>query len=189
MKVFSLISKQAPRAILAVAACSLLPVPGLSQALQEEIVVTARKRDETLLEIPVAVSTLNQDQIIERSILDTESLSAFTPGFTLQNIGQGGTSGRNNPNIRFRGLGVQASQPASRAGAVFWDGAYVSDGVGVLPLIDLERVEVIKGPQTAFFGRNTFAGAVNYLPAMPTDEVTGRLITRTRLTPTATATK
>jgi len=164
-------------------ALSLLPVTGFAAAheegevLQEEIVVTARKREESLLEIPVAVSTLNQKEIIERSIIDTEQLSAYTPGFTLQNIGQGGTSGRNNPNIRFRGLGVQASQPASRAGAIFWDGAYVSDGIGVLPLIDLERAEVIKGPQTAFFGRNTFAGAVNFIPARPTDEVSGRLIT------------
>jgi iron complex outermembrane receptor protein len=163
-------------------AFSLLPLTGFAEAhsegaaLQEEIVVTARRREESLLEIPVAVSTLNQNEIIERSIIDTQSLSAYTPGFTLQNIGQGGTSGRNNPNIRFRGLGVQASQPASRAGAIFWDGAYVSDGIGVLPLIDLERAEVIKGPQTAFFGRNTFAGAVNFIPARPSDEVSGRLI-------------
>jgi iron complex outermembrane receptor protein len=183
LKVFSLVSEKSPRALLAVAVavatCSLVPVAAYSQdesRVVEEIVVTARMREETLLEIPVAVSVLNQDQIIERGIFDTAQLSDFTPGLTLQNFGQGGTSGRNNPNIRFRGLGVQASSPAARAGAIFWDGAYISDGVGVLPLIDLERVEVIKGPQTAFFGRNTFAGAVNYLPARPTDEVEGRII-------------
>ena len=158
----SLLTAQTPRALLVVAVAaastSLIPatVYGQSERLvQEEVLVTARKREETLLEIPVAVSTLNQDQIIERGIFDTAQLSDFTPGLTLQNFGQGGTSGRNNPNIRFRGLGVQASSPAARAGAIFWDGAYISDGVGVLPLIDLERVEVIKGPQTAFFGRNT----------------------------------
>ena len=168
-------------AITSLACFSLVPLTGYAAShtegeMMQEIVVSARKREETLLEVPIAVSTLNQEQIIERSIIDTQELSAFTPGFTLRNIGQGGTSGRNNPNIRFRGLGVQASQPASRAGAIFWDGAYISDGVGVLPLIDLERVEVIKGPQTAFFGRNTFAGAVNYLPARPTDELAGRVI-------------
>lgn len=172
-------AKAAGWAALAVTASAALPHTALAQQerlVQEEIVVTARKREETLLEIPVAVSTLNQDDIITRSIFDTADLSNFTPGLTLQNFGQGGTSGRNNPNIRFRGLGVQASSPAARAGAIFWDGAYVSDGVGVLPLIDLERVEVIKGPQTAFFGRNTFAGAVNYLPARPSDEIEGRVI-------------
>lgn len=163
-------------------ACSLVPLTGFAAAhsegaaLQEEIVVTARRREESLLEIPVAVSTLNQDEIIERGVFDTQDLSAFTPGFQLQNFGQGGTSGRNNPNIRFRGLGVQAASPAARAGAIFWDGAYISDGVGILPLFDLERVEVIKGPQTAFFGRNTFAGAVNYIPSRPGDEINGRLI-------------
>jgi iron complex outermembrane receptor protein len=179
MKKFSLVEGTAPRALLALTACSLVPVTGFTQnapGIREEVVVTARKREETLQEIPVAVTSLNQSEIIERAIFDTAQLSDFTPGLTLQNFGQGGTSGRNNPNIRFRGLGVQASSPAARAGAIFWDGAYISDGVGVLPLIDLERVEVIKGPQTAFFGRNTFAGAVNYLPARPSDELEGRII-------------
>ena len=152
----------------------LLPTTGLYADL-EEITVTARKRDETLLEIPVSVSALSQADIVNRGIIDSESLSQFTPGFDLQNLGQGGTSGRENPGIRFRGVAVQQASPASRSGAIFWNGAYVSDGIGVLPLIDLERAEVIKGPQNAVFGRNTFAGAVNYIPAKPTEELSGRV--------------
>lgn len=145
-----------------------------ASAQLEEIIVTARKRDETALEIPISITALSQEALTDRGITTTEGLSDYTPGFTLQNLGVGGTSGRENPIYRFRGVAVQQTSPAARAGAVFWDGAYISDGVGILPLIDLERAEVIKGPQTAFFGRNTFAGAVNYLPAQPGDEVSGR---------------
>ena len=139
------------------------------------IVVTARKRDETLLEIPVSVSAFAQGDLDKLGITDVATLSDFTPGFKFENEGTAGASGRLNPQIRFRGVGVQASTPSSRAGAIFWDGAFISDGAGIVPLVDLERVEVIKGPQTAFFGRNTFSGAVNYIPAAPTAEFGGRL--------------
>lgn len=142
----------------------------------DEIIVTARKRDETVLEIPVSVSAFSQDTIEKLGITDAASLSDFTPGFKFENEGTGGFSGRSSAQIRFRGVGVQASTPSSRAGAFFWDGAYISDGAGLIPLMDLERAEVIKGPQTAFFGRNTFSGAVNYIPAAPTDELSGKLI-------------
>ena len=145
-----------------------------ASAQVEEIVVTARKRDETQLEIPVAVSVLSQDGLDDRGVTTTEGLSNYTPGFDFQNLGQGGTSGRENPSIRFRGVAVQQSSPASRAGAIFWNGAYISDGAGILPLVDLERAEVLKGPQSAVFGRNTFAGAVNFISKEPTDEITGR---------------
>ena len=118
----------------------------------EEIVVTARKRSESVLEIPVSVSAFSQEEIDALGMNTLEALSTVTPGFAFQNVGPGGTGGRHNPNIRFRGLGVQQASPASRAGAVFWNGGYISDGAGILPLIDLQRVEVLKGPQTAFFG-------------------------------------
>lgn len=130
--------------------CLTLPLGAAAQGssvVLAEVVVTARKREESVLEIPVSVTTLSQDQIVDRGIVDTQELSNFTPGFTLQNTGQGGAAGRGNPNIRFRGLGVQQDSAAARAGAIFWDGAYLSDGIGILPLIDLERVEVIKGPK------------------------------------------
>ncbi len=140
----------------------------------EEIVVTARKRSETLLEIPVSVSAFPAEKIDQLGVNNLESLSAYTSGFAFQNVGQGGTGGRQNPNIRFRGQGVQQESGASRAGAVFWEGTYISDGAGILPLMDLARVEVIKGPQTAFFGRNTFAGAVNFIPAEPGEDFAGK---------------
>lgn len=159
---------------VAIFSASLAAEAVAQQMAIEEITVTSRKREESLLEIPISVSAFSQADIDAAGINTLEALSQFTPGFTFQNVGQGGAGGRQNPNIRFRGIGVQQASPASRAGAVFWDGGYISDGAGILPLIDLERVEVIKGPQNAFFGRNTFAGAINYLPAEPGDEFSGK---------------
>lgn len=160
--------------VAAVCAAALMGIQDIAAQELEEIVVTARKRDESVLEIPLSVSAYTQNDLDELGMNTIEQLSSVTTGFTFQNISQGGTGGRHNPNIRFRGLGVQVESPASRAGSVFWNGGYISDGAGILPLIDLERVEVLKGPQTAFFGRNTFAGAVNYIPAQPGDEFGGK---------------
>ena len=137
------------------------------------IIVTARKREETLLEVPIAISAFSQDEISELGVQTAAQLSNYTPGFDFQETGQGGSSGRENPNIRFRGVAVQNENPAARAGAVFFEGAYLSAGAGLIPLFDVGRVEVIKGPQNAFFGRNTFAGAVNFIPTEPGDELEG----------------
>ena len=160
--------------IAAVFAAALMGIQDIVAQELEEIVVTARKRDESVLEIPVAVSAYSQEDLDALGMNTLEQLASVTPGFVFQTIGAGGFGGRYNPSIRFRGLGVQQATPASRAGAVFWKGGYISDGAGILPLMDLERIEILKGPQTAFFGRNTFAGAVNYIPAKPGDEFSGK---------------
>lgn len=161
--------------VAAVCAAALMSIQDVAAQQFEEIVVTARKRDESVLEIPVAVSAYSQEDLDALGMNTLEQLASVTPGFVFQTIGAGGFGGRYNPAIRFRGLGVQQATPASRAGAVFWNGAYISDGAGILPLVDLERVEILKGPQTAFFGRNTFAGAVNYIPATAGDEFSGKV--------------
>lgn len=135
-----------------------------------EIVVTARKREETLVEIPVAVTAFSQKDLDRLGVNSLEALSAFSPGLDFNN------SSRVTPLIRFRGLEAVVNTPASRTGAVFWDGSYISDGVSILPLFDLGRVEVIKGPQNAFFGRNTFSGAVNFIPVEPGDKLSVRAL-------------
>ena len=137
----------------------------------EEIVVTARKRDENIYEIPISVSAMSQLQLDRTGINNPEDLSAFIPGLDFQ--GSTSTGSRQNPAIRFRGLNQQLITPSSQIGALFWDGSYVGGGGGFLPFTDIERVEVIKGPQTAYFGRNTFSGAVNIIPKLPGDEFEG----------------
>ncbi len=136
----------------------------------EEIVVTARKRDENIYEIPVSVSALTDAMLEEAGIDNAQDLSAFIPGLDFRQIGFGG---RNNANIRVRGMIQQIITPSTQIGALFYDGSYVGGGGGFLPIGDVERVEVIKGPQTAYFGRNTFAGAINYIPKLPGDEWEG----------------
>lgn len=137
-----------------------------------ELVVTARKRDERLLDVPVAVSALGQDLLERADITSPSELSNFVPGLDFQNASAGTDGGGSNPNITFRGVRQQLSSASNQVGAIFWDGSYMGAGAGILPIEDLERVEVIKGPQTAYFGRNTFAGAINYIPKKAEDRFT-----------------
>lgn len=139
----------------------------------EEIVVTARKRDENIYEIPVSVSALSAGQLERAGVDNPEELSSFVAGLDFQ--GSTSTGSRQNPSIRFRGLNQQLITPSSQIGALFWDGSYIGAGGGFISLGDVERVEVIKGPQTAYFGRNTFSGAVNIIPALPGDEFEGNV--------------
>jgi iron complex outermembrane receptor protein len=150
-----------------------LALPATQQAFAqgaglEEVVVTARKRAENIFEIPVSVTAVSQDDLDNAGIDDAEDLSSFVAGLEFQ--GSTATGGRQNPSIRFRGMNQQIITPATQVGALFWDGSYIAGGGAFLPLADVERVEVIKGPQTAYFGRNTFSGAVNIIPREAGDE-------------------
>ena len=142
------------------------------------IVVTARKREEKLIDVPVAVTALGRSTMELADISNPVELSAFTPGLDFQQAAQGTDGGGSNPNITFRGIRQQLSSQANQVGAIFWDGSFMGAGSGILPIEDLQRVEVIKGPQTAYFGRNTFAGAINYIPQAAGDEfsVNGELL-------------
>ena len=138
----------------------------------EEIVVTARKRDENIYEIPVSVSAFSDAMLSQAGIDNAQDLSNYTPGLDFRQFDFGG---RNTPNIRVRGMIQQVITPSTQIGALFWDGSYIGGGGSFVPLGGLERVEVIKGPQTAYFGRNTFAGAINYIPKRAGDEWEGEI--------------
>lgn len=146
----------------------------LAQSLAlEEIVVTARKREENLFEVPVSVSAFSSAQLDRADIDNPVDLSAFVPGLDFQ-AANSGTDGRgSNPNISFRGIRQQLGTPSTQVGALFWDGSYMGGGAGIVPIEDLERLEVIKGPQTAYFGRNTFSGAINYIPRTADEAFSG----------------
>lgn len=161
------------RKIMLASVAAALALPASQQALSqgsglEEVVVTARKRDESIFEIPVSVSAMSQNQLERAGIDNAEELSSYVAGLAFE--GSTATGGRVNPSIRFRGMNQQIITPSTQVGALFWDGSYIGGGGAFLPLADVERVEVIKGPQTAYFGRNTFSGAVNIIPRLPGDE-------------------
>ncbi|MEJ2535029.1 MAG: TonB-dependent receptor plug domain-containing protein, partial [Gammaproteobacteria bacterium] len=155
---------------------SLGPTPVLAQDQEdeldvslEEVVVTARKREESLQEIPVAITAFSAGDIAAQDIRDLESVGDFTPGFQFMNQGNQ-QPGRYNTQLQVRGLTTAQFSPSFATGALFIDGIYVLNVGTSLGLMDVERVEVIKGPQSAYFGRNTFGGAVNIITRDPNME-------------------
>lgn len=129
-----------------------------------EVIVTARRRAETLLSVPVNVTAFSSDTIAKRDIRDLYDLSRATPGFSYANTGV-----RSSNRVTMRGLGI--STTGSSKTSFFLDGVYIAGDYTGLPLSALGRVEVLKGPQSALFGRASFAGAVNFVTREPGDEV------------------
>jgi len=142
----------------------------------EEIVVTARKRDENLKDVPLAISAFTEVAIEKAGIDNMTDLANQTPGFSFRQgfgrtgAGQGGAASR--PSIRAQSniLGVANT-------GFFVDGIYVSGNITSYQLDNVERIEVIRGPQSALFGRGTFAGAVNFITRKPGDTFTGKIET------------
>lgn len=134
----------------------------------EEIVVTARKREESLQDVPVAVTAVTAASIAERNIQDLRDLAAYTPGFSYTTA-----FGRNN-NERpaVRGQSTILGAPVA---AFFVDGIFLSGSIAQTELSNVERVEVIKGPQSALYGRGTYQGAVNYVTKRPSREFQGKV--------------
>jgi iron complex outermembrane receptor protein len=141
----------------------------------EEVTVTARKREESLVDIPVAVSAFSAARIQEVGVLDLESLARFSPGLSVVNQGAG-LGGRLLSGIRFRGMNPTVFTPSTQIGALFVDGIFFLGGAQSIGFEDVERVEVIRGPQAAYFGRSTFGGAINYITRDPAREFGGDLL-------------
>jgi iron complex outermembrane receptor protein len=140
-----------------------------ADALREEIIVTARRREESLQEIPLSVSAFSQEDIRAADLRNLSNVGDLTPGFQFMNQGNQ-QPGRYNTQLQFRGLTTAQFSPSFATGALFIDGIYVLNNGTSLSLMDIERVEVIKGPQSAYFGRNTFGGAVNLITRDPNME-------------------
>ena len=157
-------------------AWSAAPQAGAQEASAlEEIVVTARKREEALADIPIAITAFSAEQLIRGGYTTLQDLSFATAGMHFHKQG-GQIPGRFSSRVRFRGMNSNANPPSQQVGTVFLDGVYISDGVTSIDFSNIERVEVIKGPQSATFGRSTFAGAVNYVTRTPGNEYAGRVI-------------
>lgn len=138
----------------------------------EEVTVTARKREETVLQVPVSITAFTAEDIRKTGISTITDLSALAPGLSFQqSIGQ--HSGRNAGNIMFRGMAPTYSVAREQSGSLFIDGVYVSSGIASVDTTDVERIEVLRGPQNAYFGRSTFGGAINYITRNPGDTLAG----------------
>lgn len=134
----------------------------------EEMIVTARRREESLQSTPVAVSAFSGAALELRGIRSADALSHFVPN--LQFDGAAPLSGAAyNATVFIRGVGQNDFAIFSDPGvAVYLDGVYLGRSIGgILDLVDLERVEVLRGPQGTLFGRNTIGGAVNVVTRTP----------------------
>ena len=140
--------------------------PAFAQELAlEEIIVTARKREENLQDLPLTVTALTNDDIYQRGVTSILDLADYTPGFYTETVG------RRNSNPYFRGLVVNTAVVDRQNSSVFVDGFFVLGTAATFGFNNIERVEVLKGPQSALFGRATFGGAVNYITKTPGDEL------------------
>ena len=132
-------------------------------ALLEEVIVTARKREEGLQDTPIAVSAFSGESLAARGIESIESFDNITPNMTFSNINTNGGGG-SNASVYIRGVGQTDFVPSADPGVgIYVDGVYIARSIGsVLDLIDVDRVEILRGPQGTLFGRNTTGGARSY---------------------------
>jgi len=138
-----------------------------AQIALEEIVVTARKRDENIQDIPISITSFSASDLARKNIQEMTDISLFTPGFNFENFGGYGSTA---PVIR-GATQVAATGRAQQNVSFFLDGVYLPRSyVTDMGFADMERVEVVKGPQSARYGRNAFMGAVNYISKHPTEE-------------------
>lgn len=137
----------------------------------EKIEVTARKRSENLQEIPLAVSALIGSDIDKRGIIQVSDLADNAPGLVVSNNYSGKTD-RSVQTFILRGFTPSGSQATT---SMFIDGVPVSSTTAVSSIGSPERIEILRGPQAAYFGRNTFAGAVNVINKEPNKEWAGSI--------------
>ncbi|MEM7764627.1 MAG: TonB-dependent receptor [Pseudomonadota bacterium] len=135
------------------------PAAAQSEVFVEEIVVTARKTEESLQDISLSVNAFSAEDIATRSIEELEDVALYTPGLTFEDFSNGGFG---TPIIR--GASQFSVDQLEQNVSTFIDGVYIPRQYALdIGTIDMERVEVVKGPQSALYGVNAFMGAINYV--------------------------
>jgi iron complex outermembrane receptor protein len=170
-KIEKLVSGIALAALGALAASPAMAQSGAPTAEEDrlgEIIVTARKTAENIQEIPVSVSAFDADSIEKLNIQGLSDVARFTPGFSFEQYSGG------FPAPTIRGQTQTRIDLLVQNTASFFNGVYLQRGYMVdSSLLEVERIEVIKGPQSALYGRNAFSGAINYITKRPGDELEG----------------
>lgn len=147
------------------AAISLHAATAAAQAQLEEVVVTAQKRAESLQDVPISVSTMSGERLDDMAIQRIDDLTLYTPSVTV-------TEGAAGAQLFIRGVGSGINKGFEQSVGTYIDGIYFGRGRSTrVGMLDLERAEVLKGPQGVLFGKNTIAGAFNLTTRNPGDEV------------------
>ncbi len=141
------------------------------QAFEGEIIVTAQKREERLIDVPVTLTAVSGERLNELGVSDLDELSNYVPGLNIQE------QSANNPGIVIRGITSDSgsAQQAARV-TLYYNGVDISRSRGSYQdIYDIERIEVIKGPQATLFGTASAVGAISIISARPKDGFSGAL--------------
>ncbi len=152
------------------AALAMLASAATSAQAIDEIVVTAKQREQRLQDVPLSIAVMNEAELERARITELRSLAEFTPNLVFT-----AGLGRESPStLAIRGIAPNTGDIRLQGVSMFLDGVYLGGAAQSLDLTQLERVEVLRGPQATTFGRQTYAGAMNYVTKSPkTDELTG----------------
>ncbi len=159
---------------LLAAACAAVLAPGAGSAQQsepgsqqflEEVVVSARRREESLQDVPISIVALGSEALEMRGVQRLEDLGLHVPNIVLMG---GGATGETSGNFHIRGIpGI----------ATYVDGVWQSTDAGLMTMnvVEVERIEVLRGPQGTLFGKNSTGGAIQYVTRLPGEEFGARV--------------
>jgi len=163
-------------ALSAVAGAIAMPAHVIAQddPVFEEIVVTATKREQSAYDVPAALSVFSANTVEKQGITDLIDVGKFVPNLNVTSFG-GGQVSSSNPFIR--GIGLQDHLVTTDPGVgVYVDGVYLGRQIGQnWSLANIERIEVLRGPQGTLYGRNSIGGAINIITRKPGEESTNRV--------------
>ncbi|MEL6666490.1 MAG: TonB-dependent receptor [Pseudomonadota bacterium] len=157
----------------AISAQTALPSDLEQERVFETVYVEAQRKEEALLDVPISVSVISADTIANAKISNLVDLTGLTPNFNINT-----TASRTNPNLFIRGVGgIATVDPGSvQSVAVFVDGVYIPfTSAALFEFLDVERVEILRGPQGTLFGRNATSGAVNVITRTADPEFGGNV--------------
>ena len=156
---------------MALTAIILISSPFAYTQTLEEVIVTAQIREQSLQDVPISVSAIDGEVIEDRSVDNLQSLSASIPNFMVVET-------QIDTSISIRGVRSGANKGFEQSVPMNFDGVtYPRSQLARTPLVDLERVEVLRGPQPTLFGKNAIGGAVSVTSAKPTEEFEGKFST------------
>jgi iron complex outermembrane receptor protein len=157
---------------------ALLPATAMAQTATTptastdvgEVIVTARKREERLKDVPIAVTAVSSDTLEREQIYAVKDIAAFAPGLTINSDAVG------RAFVSIRGIGTTLIDTVQPGVGIFIDGVYLPNTSYLnSPLLDVERIEVLRGPQGTLFGNNTLGGAINVVTKQPSNTFRGKI--------------
>lgn len=147
----------------------LLAEDAENETVLEEVIVTAQQREQSLADVPISVDVVSGEELEDQAIEKMADLQFSIPNFTMAESGIG-------TNVFIRGIGSGNNQGFEQSVGVYVDGIHHGRAQQArAPFFDLSRVEVLRGPQSILFGKNSVAGALNIVTAKPTDDFEGRV--------------